>query len=272
MSKSILVVDDSLAMQRAIEDALAEDDYRLEFMRDGIEAEASVRKQRPDLILADAHLPGRSGYDISMLAKEQYDDVPVLLLVGAFESFDASSFERCGADAWLKKPFDPDEFRQQIGRLLEGRPSLPGQGDDDEGSTVQEGDFVSSPQETDFVSSSEETDLVTDLDDGGGLAEADAGTAEDSAPAEEPATVDWNAVLIESSDREVAAGEPRTGTSESGSPALSAEDIDRIAQRVVEIAGDGVLREIAWEVVPDLAEVIIRERLDQLESELDESS
>ena len=72
--------------------------------------------------------------------------------------------------------------------------------------------------------------------------------------------------------REAAAGEPRDATSGSGSPALSNEDIDRIAQRVIEIAGDGVLREVAWEVVPDLAEVIIRERLDQLESELDESS
>ena len=42
-------------------------------------------------------------------------------------------------------------------------------------------------------------------------------------------------------------------------PGLSAEDIDRIARRMIEIAGDGVLREIAWEVVPDLAEVIVRE-------------
>jgi hypothetical protein len=40
----------------------------------------------------------------------------------------------------------------------------------------------------------------------------------------------------------------------------------------VELVGDGVLREIAWEVVPDLAEVIVRERLDKLESELEEQS
>jgi hypothetical protein len=53
---------------------------------------------------------------------------------------------------------------------------------------------------------------------------------------------------------------------------LSDEDIDRVARRVVELAGDGVLREIAWEVVPDLAEVIVRERLDKLESELEEQS
>jgi CheY-like chemotaxis protein len=51
--------------------------------------------------------------------------------------------------------------------------------------------------------------------------------------------------------------------SESGTAQLSPETIDAIAHRVVELISDSVVREIAWEVVPDLAERIIRQRLEE---------
>lgn len=50
---------------------------------------------------------------------------------------------------------------------------------------------------------------------------------------------------------------------------LSEEDVDRIARRVVELMGDKAVRDVAWEVVPDLAEVCIRDRLRELESQLE---
>ncbi|MGI0149002.1 MAG: hypothetical protein ACREDF_05665 [Thermoplasmata archaeon] len=48
---------------------------------------------------------------------------------------------------------------------------------------------------------------------------------------------------------------------------LSAEEIDAVAREVVKQLSDKVLREIAWDVVPDLAEILIRERIRQLERE-----
>lgn len=48
---------------------------------------------------------------------------------------------------------------------------------------------------------------------------------------------------------------------------LTDADVDAIARRVVERLSDRVLREIAWDVVPDLAETIVRERLRELEKE-----
>ena len=44
---------------------------------------------------------------------------------------------------------------------------------------------------------------------------------------------------------------------------LSPEMIDAIARRVVEMMSDKVVREIAWEVVPDLAELLIKEQLEK---------
>ncbi|MFP5287018.1 MAG: response regulator transcription factor [Thermoanaerobaculia bacterium] len=52
-----------------------------------------------------------------------------------------------------------------------------------------------------------------------------------------------------------------------GNGDLSDADVDRIARRVVELLGDKAVRDVAWEVVPDLAEVVIKDRLRELESQ-----
>jgi hypothetical protein len=48
---------------------------------------------------------------------------------------------------------------------------------------------------------------------------------------------------------------------------LSDDQVDRIARRVVELMSDQVVRNIAWEVIPDLAEMVVKERIRQLEAE-----
>jgi CheY-like chemotaxis protein len=48
---------------------------------------------------------------------------------------------------------------------------------------------------------------------------------------------------------------------------LTDEQVDRIARRVVELMSESVVRNIAWEVIPDLAEMVVKERIRQLEAE-----
>ena len=50
---------------------------------------------------------------------------------------------------------------------------------------------------------------------------------------------------------------------------LSDEDVDRVARRVIELLGDKVVKDVAWEVIPDLAEVVIKDRLRELESQVE---
>lgn len=63
----------------------------------------------------------------------------------------------------------------------------------------------------------------------------------------------------------------RTGTEAGGSGEsggrMNDEDVDRIARRVVELLSDKAVRDIAWEVIPDLAEAIVRDRIRQLETQ-----
>lgn len=58
---------------------------------------------------------------------------------------------------------------------------------------------------------------------------------------------------------------PATAVAASGNGRLSDEDVDRIARRVVELMADRTIRDVAWEVIPDMAELVIRDRLRELE-------
>ena len=60
---------------------------------------------------------------------------------------------------------------------------------------------------------------------------------------------------------------PISAPAAEGSADLTDEQIDRIARRVVELISDQVVRNIAWEVIPDLAEMVVKELIRQLEAE-----
>lgn len=65
------------------------------------------------------------------------------------------------------------------------------------------------------------------------------------------------------------AAAPAASAAPAGNGHLSDEDVDRIARRVVELLGDRTVRDVAWEVIPDMAEVIIRDRLRELEGQVE---
>jgi len=65
--------------------------------------------------------------------------------------------------------------------------------------------------------------------------------------------------------------EPTDASSGDGAFKLTEDDIDRIARRVIELASDR-LEQIAWEIVPDMAEVVVRQRIRELEAESESAS
>jgi CheY-like chemotaxis protein len=93
------------------------------------------------------------------------------------------------------------------------------------------------------------------------LAAGAAEAAEAEAEPEEPAAAAVPSVLAP-------AAPPMPIAARTSEPAdLTDEQVDRIARRVVELLSDQVVRNIAWEVIPDLAEMVVKERIRQLEAE-----
>ena len=122
MTKTILLADDSVTIQKVVELSFMDEDFRVSAVSNGAEAIAQLSESKPDVVIADVHMPGAGGFEVCRRSKELYPAVPVLLLVGTFEGFDADEAVRCGADGHLKKPFDSQELMRRI-RELASAPS-----------------------------------------------------------------------------------------------------------------------------------------------------
>ncbi len=229
MMRTILVADDSVTIRRVVELTFSDSPYRVETVGTGAEAIERFDSLRPDLILADVVMPDPSGYEICRHVKRSPKPVPVLLLAGTFEPFDADRAIACGADGHVVKPFDSRALVELVERLLssptEGPPRAPVGLEED------------ASREAEAVLEDLATEGVADSDlPAGGLPAAPLVPEESAAP-------------------------PSSGDTRPPSEA----QMEVIVRAVIERLSDRVIREIAWDVVPDLAETIIRERLRQLE-------
>ncbi len=118
----ILVADDNSNVQKTVTLALVELGVEVVAVNNG---DAAVRKLAdfcPDLVLADIFMPVRNGYEVCEYVKKdsRFSQVPVVLLVGAFDPLDEREAQRVGADGILKKPFvPPDPLITMVKTLLD---------------------------------------------------------------------------------------------------------------------------------------------------------
>ena len=130
MPKTLLVADDSLTIRKVIGMALALEDFQITAVDNGIDAIARAREMRPDLVIADVLMPGRSGYEVCETLKSDPSTAatPVLLLAGNFEPFDEARARAARADAHITKPFESQAFLDRVRALLglpAGQPMMP---------------------------------------------------------------------------------------------------------------------------------------------------
>ncbi len=120
MPKTILLADDSVTIQKVVGISFANEDVVLLTVDNGDDAVSRAREARPDLVLADVMMPGRDGYDVceTLKADPELRHVPVLLLSGTFEPYDAERAERVGADGHITKPFEAQALVDQVNALL----------------------------------------------------------------------------------------------------------------------------------------------------------
>ena len=115
----LLLADDSLTIQRVINLTFADEGIDVIVVGDGDAALQAIADSKPDIVLADVHMPGPSGYEICSLLRsmDEVANTPVILLVGSFEQFDPEEAERVGADAFVTKPFQ--SIRQLVEQVKE---------------------------------------------------------------------------------------------------------------------------------------------------------
>lgn len=103
----LLLADDSITIQKVVNLTFADQGMDVVAFSDGDAAIENLDSIKPDIVLADVHMPGINGYQLCELMRsdEANRRTPVVLLVGSFEPFDRDEADRVGANAHLTKPF-----------------------------------------------------------------------------------------------------------------------------------------------------------------------
>lgn len=120
MPKSVLVADDSITMRKVIGMVFSTEDFTVTMVDNGVDAISKARELRPDLVIADCMMPGKTGYDVAHAIRTDpsTQQTPVLLLAGTFEPFDENRARASGATAHIVKPFDSQSFMDRVRSLV----------------------------------------------------------------------------------------------------------------------------------------------------------
>ncbi|HKV33350.1 MAG TPA: response regulator transcription factor [Pyrinomonadaceae bacterium] len=120
MPKRLLVVDDEPNLLRAVAACLKTENYDVSTARGGQEALVHLAESIPDLIISDIRMPGMDGYKLArqLRASQRTALVPIVFLTAKDETADRIEGFRAGVDAYLTKPFEPDELIAVVNGIL----------------------------------------------------------------------------------------------------------------------------------------------------------
>jgi len=260
MTLKILVADDSANIQKIVRLALSDEDAIVESVSDGSIALDIVRDFRPDVVLADVLMPGASGYDICTCIKEDPDlgDTAVVLLAGTFDPFDESEATRAKCDGVLTKPFNTSDLLQTVHDLAAARRKkrqadnkTENAGMDTEINAAGEPEpnryrmysLVGPAVRDSFLGS----DRILELFDGDQLNAARAAMT----------------ASVRKAELQGMRHEPASGAAPSVDVMFSEDTLNHIVDTVLRRMSAEAIREVAWEVVPELSESIIRRTMEE---------
>jgi DNA-binding response OmpR family regulator len=123
VAKRILIVEDTKSIREIVAFMLRSKGYETVESGDGQDAEQKIRSQPPDLIVLDAMLPKKTGFDVcqSLKADNALKSIPILMLTAITRDTGKSDEywrQKSQADDFMSKPFKATELVERIEKLL----------------------------------------------------------------------------------------------------------------------------------------------------------
>ncbi len=122
MAHSILVVDDDPEIVSLLSTRLGRRGYKISTASDGVKAIEIAKKELPDLVLLDVMMPGKSGWEVARVLKQDpvTQNVKIMMVSAIGEKTNELTAPIYGADAHIDKPFEFEKLEKMIIGLLEG--------------------------------------------------------------------------------------------------------------------------------------------------------
>ncbi|WP_435257922.1 response regulator transcription factor [Thioclava sp. FR2] len=116
----VLVVEDEDNIAIALDYLMTREGYEHDRIANGAEALGRIRDTHPDLVLLDVMLPEVSGYEICQGVRldPNLSDVKILMMTARGSAIERRKGLALGADGFISKPFELQELRLEVRRLL----------------------------------------------------------------------------------------------------------------------------------------------------------
>jgi len=120
MTKSILVVDDDPEIVTMLNTRLTKRGYKVSTASDGNRAIELAKREKPDIVLLDVMMPGKSGWEVARALKQDpvTQDVKIVMVSAIGEKTNEITAPIYGADAHVDKPFEFEKLESVIAGLL----------------------------------------------------------------------------------------------------------------------------------------------------------
>lgn len=133
MPGQLVLVDDEPGLREAVQAYLEDSGYTVHTASNAREGFDLVQRVMPDLVITDIMMPQINGYEFLKQLRDdaRFHALPVIFLTARGMTSDRIQGFNAGADAYLPKPFDPDELVAIVNRIVQQRAAIKSSGDGD---------------------------------------------------------------------------------------------------------------------------------------------
>jgi len=120
MTHKVLIADDEPNILISLEFLMKREGHQVLLARDGEEALALIRSERPALVLLDVMMPRKNGFEVcqAVRADETLAGVKILMLTAKGRDTDVAQGLGVGADGYMTKPFSTKDLAARVREML----------------------------------------------------------------------------------------------------------------------------------------------------------
>jgi len=118
LTKTLLAVEDSKTMRKVLGITFANDEFEAVLAESPQQAISQLDQLRPDMVLLDVTLGEVNGYDLCRQVKSRAPGTPVMILSSRQQPYDPVRGAEVQADDFIDKPFDTQQMRDKVKKLV----------------------------------------------------------------------------------------------------------------------------------------------------------
>ncbi len=117
MAKTLLAVDDSVTMRKVLEITFSGEDFRV-VTADTSQGAIGKLSEGPNVVVIDTVLGGEDGYALAKELRKRSPQTAIIMLASRYAPYDQARGRDAGADDWADKPFDTQQLIDKVRKII----------------------------------------------------------------------------------------------------------------------------------------------------------